>query len=72
MEKGVRLIGNGQSPANKYMKEILEKYLIPGLINPLDLIVSHRIKLEDTAKMYEVFDKRVSPVFTFFYFCFSF
>lgn len=60
MEKGVRLIGNGQAPVMRYWEEILEKYLVPGLIDPLDLIVTHRIKLEDTALMYERFDKMVS------------
>lgn len=60
MEKGVRLIGNGQAPVMKYWEEILNKYLVPGLIDPLDLIVTHRIKLEDTALMYERFDKLVS------------
>ncbi|KAF9063804.1 hypothetical protein BDP27DRAFT_1367676 [Rhodocollybia butyracea] len=30
MEKGVRLIGNGQAPVLKYWKEILQDYIIPG------------------------------------------
>ena len=42
MEKGVRLIGNGQAPVHKYWKEILNDYLITGKVDVQDLIVSHR------------------------------
>jgi threonine dehydrogenase-like Zn-dependent dehydrogenase len=34
MEKGIRLIGNGQSPVHKYWKEILYDYIIPGKFDP--------------------------------------
>jgi threonine dehydrogenase-like Zn-dependent dehydrogenase len=34
MEKGVRLIGNGQAPVHKYWKEILYDYIIPGKFDP--------------------------------------
>lgn len=34
MEKGVRLIGNGQAPVKKYWEEILNEYIIPGKFDP--------------------------------------
>jgi hypothetical protein len=34
MEKGVRLIGNGQAPVHLYWKEILNDYIIPGKFDP--------------------------------------
>ncbi|KAK4046476.1 hypothetical protein OIO90_006560, partial [Microbotryomycetes sp. JL221] len=58
MQKGVRLIGNGQAPVHKYWQEILDDYLVPGKVDPRDLIVSHRIPLQDVAKCYTEFDKR--------------
>ncbi|SCZ91698.1 BZ3500_MvSof-1268-A1-R1_Chr5-1g07614 [Microbotryum saponariae] len=58
MQKGVRLIGNGQAPAPVYIQKIIDDYLLPGKIDPCDLIVSNRIKLEDTAKVYKALDDR--------------
>ncbi|KAM0786491.1 hypothetical protein ACM66B_001949 [Microbotryomycetes sp. NB124-2] len=66
MQKGVRLIGNGQAPVYKYWKEILDDYLVTGKVDPRDLIVSHRIPLEDTAKCYTEFDKREKHIFKVF------
>lgn len=34
MEKGVRLIGNGQAPVHLYWEEILNDYIIPGKFDP--------------------------------------
>lgn len=34
MEKGVRLIGNGQAPVHLYWKEILEDYILTGKFDP--------------------------------------
>ncbi|EHA28570.1 hypothetical protein CBS63078_8740 [Aspergillus niger] len=56
MQTGVRLIGNGQAPVQKYWKYLLEQ-IQKGEINPLD-IVSHRVRLEDMDKLYELFDHR--------------
>ncbi|KAI5481243.1 hypothetical protein MNV49_004863 [Pseudohyphozyma bogoriensis] len=58
MEKGVRLIGNGQAPVHKYWEELLNDYLIPKKISPIDLIVTQRISLEDVAECYKQFDAR--------------
>ncbi|KAJ6150691.1 hypothetical protein N7470_007285 [Penicillium chermesinum] len=56
METGVRLIGNGQAPVHKYWKELLQ-YIKEDKIHPLDM-VTHRYKLEDMEKVYELFNKR--------------
>ena len=34
MEKGVRLIGNGQAPVHKWWTEILNDLIIPGKFDP--------------------------------------
>lgn len=34
MEKGVRLIGNGQAPVHKWWQEILNDLIIPGKFDP--------------------------------------
>ena len=34
MEKGVRLIGNGQAPVHKWWEEILEDYVMTGKFDP--------------------------------------
>lgn len=57
MQKGVRFIGNGQAPVHLYWKKILEEYLVPGKIDPRELIVTHRIPLEDVPKCYTEMDK---------------
>ncbi|GIK00626.1 hypothetical protein Aspvir_004653 [Aspergillus viridinutans] len=56
MQTGVRLIGNGQAPVQKYWKHLLE-LIQKGEINPLDM-VTHRMRLEDMEKVYALFDKR--------------
>ncbi|KAF5375861.1 hypothetical protein D9615_008183 [Tricholomella constricta] len=61
MEKGVRLIGNGQAPVHKYWKEILYEYIIPGKFDPT-FIITHRVPLEDMEKLYAAFDKREAGV----------
>ncbi|KAK4699319.1 hypothetical protein P7C70_g6945, partial [Phenoliferia sp. Uapishka_3] len=58
MEKGVRLIGNGQSPTQRHWETILNDYIIPGKIDVVDLIVTHRIPLEKVAEFYTRLDKR--------------
>ncbi|EPT03929.1 hypothetical protein FOMPIDRAFT_1115061 [Fomitopsis schrenkii] len=61
MEKGVRLIGNGQAPVHKYWKEILYDWIIPGKFDPA-FMITHRVPMEDFAKLYEAFDKREGGV----------
>lgn len=56
METGVRLIGNGQAPVHHYWKDLMTR-VQTNEINPLNM-VSHRFRLEDIEKVYEIFDKR--------------
>ncbi|KAH7332612.1 GroES-like protein [Rhizoctonia solani] len=61
MEKGIRFIGNGQSPTHLYWQEILNQYIIPGKFDPT-FIITHRVPIEDMAKLYTAFDKRIDSV----------
>jgi threonine dehydrogenase-like Zn-dependent dehydrogenase len=56
MERGIRLIGNGQAPVHMHWKNLL-KMIQDGKINPLKM-VSHRVRLEDLDKVYNKFDSR--------------
>ena len=56
MERGVRLIGNGQAPVHKYWKDLLAQ-IETGKLDPLQM-VSHRFRLEDMEKVYHAFDAR--------------
>lgn len=56
MERGIRLIGNGQAPVHKYWKELLEM-IQKGELDPGQM-VSHRVRLEDLDKVYYKFEKR--------------
>ncbi|PTB70810.1 GroES-like protein [Trichoderma citrinoviride] len=54
MQRGIRLIGNGQAPVHKYWKELLAK-IQKGELDPLQM-VSHRVRLEDLDKVYKKFE----------------
>jgi threonine dehydrogenase-like Zn-dependent dehydrogenase len=56
MQTGVHLCGNGQAPVHKYWKHLMH-LIQTGEINPLDM-VTHRTRLEDMDKLYDVFSKR--------------
>ena len=56
MERGVRLIGNGQAPVHKYWGELLEM-IQKGTLDPMQM-VSHRVRLEDLDKVYYKFEKK--------------
>lgn len=56
METGVHLAGNGQAPVQKYWNDLL-KCIQEGRIEPLHM-VTHRFKLEDMDKVYELYNKR--------------
>lgn len=47
----------GQAPVHKYWEEILNDYLVPGKIDPISLIVTHRIGINDVAECYKRFDE---------------
>jgi threonine dehydrogenase-like Zn-dependent dehydrogenase len=59
MEKGIRLIGGGQAPVQKYWKNILTKFVQTGrmdwIFGPL---VTHRFPIEDIPLIYKYFDKK--------------
>jgi len=55
MERGIRLIGNGQAPVHKYWEELLEM-IQKGTLDPMQM-VSHRVRLEDLDKVYYKFEK---------------
>lgn len=54
MERGIRLIGNGQAPVHKYWNELLD-LIRKGDLNPLEM-VSHRVRLEDLETVYKKFE----------------
>jgi len=56
MERGIRLIGNGQAPVQLYWKKLLEM-IQSGEIDPLKM-VSHRVKLEELDEVYYKFEKK--------------
>ncbi|KAK5654746.1 hypothetical protein OQA88_7071 [Cercophora sp. LCS_1] len=56
MQRGIRLIGNGQAPVHKYWDELLEK-IRKGELDPT-LMLSHRARLEDLDKVYQKFDAK--------------
>ncbi|WP_348235156.1 hypothetical protein, partial [Salmonella enterica] len=51
MERGIRLIGNGQAPVHLYWHDLLAK-IQKNEIDPLKM-VTHRVRIEDMAKVYE-------------------
>ncbi|KAI0268339.1 GroES-like protein [Gloeopeniophorella convolvens] len=61
MEKGVRLIGNGQAPVHKYWEEILNDYIRTGKFDPR-FMISHRVPIDDFPALYQSFDKRKAGV----------
>ncbi|KAM5353589.1 hypothetical protein ACJ41O_000239 [Fusarium nematophilum] len=56
MERGIRLIGNGQAPVHKYWEELLGM-IQKGELDPSQMI-SHRARLEDLDKVYYKFEAR--------------
>lgn len=56
MERGIRLIGNGQAPVHLYWEDLLKR-IQKGEIDPLRM-VSHRVRLEDVPTVYHKFDKK--------------
>lgn len=56
MQRGIRLIGNGQAPVLLYWEELL-KMIQDGKLDPTQM-VSHRVRLEDLDKVYYKFDKK--------------
>jgi len=56
MERGIRLIGNGQAPVHLYWESLL-KMIQDKQITPMKM-VTHRVRLEDLENVYYAFDKK--------------
>ena len=56
MERGIRLIGNGQAPVHLYWEDLLKK-IQDGSIDPLRML-SHRVALEELEEVYMKYDAR--------------
>ena len=56
MERGIRLIGNGQAPVHKYWHELL-RYIQEGKIHPTNML-THRVLIDDMEAVYQTYDKR--------------
>ena len=56
MERGIRLIGNGQAPVHLYWESLL-KMVQEGKIDPLKML-SHRVRLEELDKVYYKFENK--------------
>jgi threonine dehydrogenase-like Zn-dependent dehydrogenase len=56
MERGIRLIGNGQAPVHMHWKNLLN-LVQEGKIDPLKM-VSHRVRIEDLETVYHKFNNR--------------
>ena len=56
MERGIRLIGNGQAPVHKYWESLL-KMIQEKQIHPSKM-VTHRVSLDDLDKVYYKFEEK--------------
>ncbi len=56
MERGIRLIGNGQAPVHLYWEKLLAM-IENGEIDPLKM-VTHRVRIEDLDKVYYKFEAK--------------
>ena len=56
MERGIRLIGNGQAPVHLYWEKLL-KYIQEGKIDPYHML-THRVLMEEMDVIYDIFNKR--------------
>jgi threonine dehydrogenase-like Zn-dependent dehydrogenase len=56
MERGIRLIGNGQAPVHLYWEDLLKK-IQDGSLDVYQML-SHRVKLEELEEVYKRYDSR--------------
>lgn len=56
MERGIRLIGNGQAPVHLYWEQLLQM-IRDGKTDPYKML-THRIKIEEMDEVYKIFDQR--------------
>lgn len=56
MERGIRLIGNGQAPVHLYWKDLLKK-IQDGSLDSSNML-SHRVDISEMDTLYEKFNAR--------------
>ena len=56
MERGIRLIGNGQAPVHLYWEKLLQM-IREGKTDPT-IMLSHRASLDEMEEIYKIFDAR--------------
>lgn len=56
MERGIRLIGNGQSPVHLYWEKLLS-LIQDGQLDP-NIMLSHRVLMEELDIIYDKFEKK--------------
>lgn len=59
MERGIRLIGNGQAPVHLYWEKLL-KMIQDGKTDPY-IMLSHRVDMQDFAELYKAFEAKKDP-----------
>ena len=60
MERGIRLIGNGQAPVHLYWEDLLKK-IQDGSLDPY-VMLTHRIAVEQMDILYKKFDQRADSI----------
>lgn len=56
MERGIRLIGNGQAPIHMYWEDLLKK-LQDGTLDT-KVMLTHRVSIDEMDTLYKKFDAR--------------
>jgi threonine dehydrogenase-like Zn-dependent dehydrogenase len=64
MEKGIRLIGCGQAPIQRYWQTCLE-HIAKDDFDPT-AVLTHRFRLEDTIEVYKKFDQKQAGIIKVF------
>lgn len=60
MERGIRLIGNGQAPVHLYWEKLL-KMIQEGKTDPYNML-THRVDIAEMDTLYDKFDKRAENI----------
>ncbi|KAL6718212.1 hypothetical protein ACLMJK_004300 [Lecanora helva] len=60
MERGIRLIGNGQAPVHLYWEQLLQM-IKDGKTDPYKML-THRVNIDEMATLYEKFDARADNI----------
>ena len=60
MERGIRLIGNGQAPVHLYWEKLLQM-IQEGKTDPYTML-THRVDIDEMATLYQKFDERADRI----------